>query len=71
MEYEEKLLNGLLHWKDNPTGKWICFDKIELVSKVRFLQKENNIKLYFRSVDVNNELNNIFYADLIQNIICL
>ena len=41
MEYEEKLLNGLLHWKDNPTGKWICFDKIELVSKVRFLQKEN------------------------------
>ena len=41
MYYEEKLLNGLLHWKDNPNGKWICFDKIELVSKVRFLQKEN------------------------------
>lgn len=40
MFYEETLIDGVLHWRSHPRGKWIAKTPAELTSKVLELQRK-------------------------------
>jgi hypothetical protein len=45
MYYEEKLVNGVLCWRNTPNGEWNAFDVREMTRKYLVLKDEHdNIK---------------------------
>lgn len=40
MYYEEKVINGKMHWRNTPNGIWIEMSQGELNEKVRIMQQE-------------------------------
>lgn len=47
MYYAEKIIDGVLHFKTTPNGKWKEFSKQSLTDRITILEgklKENNIE---------------------------
>ena len=43
MYHEEKIINGVLHFKSTPRGKWVEFSKLQLMLRIE--EKELNNKV--------------------------
>lgn len=39
MFYEESLIDGVLHWRSHPRGKWIAKTAVELTAKLLETQR--------------------------------
>lgn len=46
MYYEEKIIDGVLCWRNQPDGEWRAFSATELSGRVRIAEKRYNELIY-------------------------